>query len=195
MTSLQEHAPAVAAEWHPQLNGALQPSTVAYGSHRRVWWLGACGHAWEARVDHRAAGRSGGCQVCLNRVRVESINDLATLHPRLAGEFDPALNGGHSLGEFTPKSTFEATWTCTARGHQWQARIKNRLRVHGSGCPHCRQLATVEPGTSLVDLFPTVAAEWDGLQMGCTYQQISQPTPGSVLAGAVPRATPGSHGL
>ena len=35
---LASKAPAVAAQWHPALNGSLTPEMVTVSSHRRVWW-------------------------------------------------------------------------------------------------------------------------------------------------------------
>lgn len=55
--------PEVAAEWHPTLNGDLTPHQVSIVSHKKVWWLGACGHEWEYEVRHRVQKRKG-CTVC-----------------------------------------------------------------------------------------------------------------------------------
>ena len=38
------------------------PSSVTHGSHKKVWWLGACGHEWQAAVSDRSIGK--GCPVC-----------------------------------------------------------------------------------------------------------------------------------
>jgi predicted metal-binding protein len=61
--SLAERNPAVAAEWHPTLNGDLTPSDVAFSAKRKAWWRCAdCGNEWEASVGNRAAG--AGCPGC-----------------------------------------------------------------------------------------------------------------------------------
>lgn len=39
-------------EWHPTKN-RLSPQRTAAGSHLNVWWLGKCGHEWEAPVSAR----------------------------------------------------------------------------------------------------------------------------------------------
>lgn len=67
--SLAHKAPAVAAEWHPQKNGALTPANIAAGSHRRSWWRCArvpAHGAWRATVANRVAGKSG-CPACYIR--------------------------------------------------------------------------------------------------------------------------------
>lgn len=59
---LASRCPDVAESWHPTKNGNLTPRDVTYGSIRKVWWLGKCGHEWEARVNSRV--RAYGCPIC-----------------------------------------------------------------------------------------------------------------------------------
>lgn len=61
--SLAETHPEVAAQWHPERNGALTPENVAEGSHARAWWLCPRGHSWQATVADRAH-RASGCPSC-----------------------------------------------------------------------------------------------------------------------------------
>ena len=71
MNNLQTGNPNLAKEWHPLLNGALQPSEVLPGSNRKVAWLcSKCGYVWEAKICNRAKlGR--GCPCCSNKVTVK----------------------------------------------------------------------------------------------------------------------------
>ena len=55
--------PSVAAEWHPTKNGSLKPCDVMKASDKKVWWLGKCGHEWEASVGNRTKRKSG-CPIC-----------------------------------------------------------------------------------------------------------------------------------
>lgn len=61
--------PAVAAQWHPTLNGTLTPEQVTVGSHRKAWWLCPEGHAWKAMIYSRSGIKKSGCPVCMGRVR------------------------------------------------------------------------------------------------------------------------------
>ena len=56
--------PALAAQWHPDLNGSLTPRQVTRGSHRKVWWQCPEGHVWKTVVFARTRERSSGCPVC-----------------------------------------------------------------------------------------------------------------------------------
>lgn len=61
--------PAVAAQWHPTLNGPLTPEMVTKGSNKRVWWICGDGHVWKAPVYSRTGKRRHGCPYCNGRYR------------------------------------------------------------------------------------------------------------------------------
>ena len=50
--SLQTENPELANEWHPTKNGTLTPADVTSASRKNVWWLGKCGHEWDATIDN-----------------------------------------------------------------------------------------------------------------------------------------------
>lgn len=82
---------AVAKEWHPTKNGSLKPEDVGPNSNKKVWWIGKCGHEWQATPNQRNAGR--GCPYCTNRKVLIGFNDLATIYPTIAEEWHPIKNG------------------------------------------------------------------------------------------------------
>ena len=57
--TLASRYPELAKEWHPSKNGNLTPYDVSYGSGKRVWWLGKCGHDWDAKITNRVYGNHG----------------------------------------------------------------------------------------------------------------------------------------
>ncbi|MHA3723751.1 zinc-ribbon domain-containing protein [Leucobacter sp. HY1910] len=52
--------PALAAQWHPELNQELTPDQVSHGSKTPVWWQCTEGHAWLTPVW----GRKNGLEAC-----------------------------------------------------------------------------------------------------------------------------------
>ena len=62
-TDIMTLYPEIAEEWHPNKNGDLKPSDVTTGSGKKVWWLGKCGHEWQAQVSNRIYENSG-CPIC-----------------------------------------------------------------------------------------------------------------------------------
>lgn len=140
-------------EWHPHRNQTPEPS-VSRGSGKRVWWLGECGHEWEAIVQSRTRG--AGCPFCSNQRVLAGFNDLKTQHPALALEWHPHKNptGPDSVVSGSKK---RAWWLCSECAREWQTRVDYRA-LQGTGCPSCRgRVRGIErSGTVPSDL----AAEW-----------------------------------
>ena len=42
-------------EWSEK-NLPLTPDDITFGSNKKVWWKGACGHEWETSVKARSNG-------------------------------------------------------------------------------------------------------------------------------------------
>lgn len=78
--------PAIAAQWHPVKNGDLAPQYVKPKSNKKVWWICDKGHEWTAKVVDRVNGN--GCSYCSGRYVIRGINDLLTVNPELAKEWD-----------------------------------------------------------------------------------------------------------
>lgn len=131
--SLAEKCPDIAQQWHPYLNGTLTPSDVRFRSSKKAWWLGECGHEWEAVIDSRVDGK--GCPFCAGKAVLTGFNDLATIAPDVAAEWHPTKNG-----ELTPSTvlagTHKVVWWLGECKHEWRAQIKNRVANH-TGCPEC----------------------------------------------------------
>lgn len=70
---LQTTVPAVAAQWHPALNGVLTPEQVTAGSRKKVWWVCGEGHVWKAAVFSRAGSQRCGCPVCAGKGKQKNV--------------------------------------------------------------------------------------------------------------------------
>ena len=44
--SLAEVRPELVPEWSEK-NLPLKPDEITFGSNKKVWWRGACGHEWQ----------------------------------------------------------------------------------------------------------------------------------------------------
>lgn len=149
--------PHLAQEWHPEKNGRLTPRDVVPGSRRKVWWQCAKGHVWQAAIASRAVDGAG-CPVCAGKQVAAGENDLATLFPHLAQQWDRARNGAMTPETVSPYSNRKAWWVC-ALGHRWQAAVS--ARAGGSDCPYCAGRKVLAGFNDLATKDPTVAAEWD----------------------------------
>lgn len=85
--------PGLCKEWHPTKNGTLKPEEVAAKSHKMIWWQCARGHEWETIVSNRT-GQGRGCPYCAGQKPIVGENDLATVNPELAQEWNYEKNQG-----------------------------------------------------------------------------------------------------
>ena len=151
-------SPGVAAEWDYELNAPLLPDEFTGGSEQLVWWkCKRCGNRWRAKIYSRTEGR--GCPVCAHDRLMQGVNDLATLAPAIASEWDYFQNEPHLPSDFTCDSTRLIWWTCK-RGHSWQARINHRT-TRNQKCPYCCN-NKVWPGyNDIPTTHPQLLDEWD----------------------------------
>ena len=170
--SLASEYPEIAKEWHPYKNDPLSPEDVAPMSSKKVWWLGACGHEWDAVISSRSKGHS--CPFCNNLKALAGFNDLATVNPKLAREWDYEKNDGLRPENVLPGSHKEVWWLCQ-RNHSWKRSVKNRNS--GNGCPYCSNQKVLAGFNDLATLYPDLAKEWD-------YERNGSLTPDQVLPGA-----------
>lgn len=129
---LKTRKPELAKEWNYEKNGDLKPTQVGTGSNKKVWWKCSKGHEFEGRINDRA-NKGHGCPVCSNRIIIPGINDLKTLRPDLAAEWDKWRNKLKPT-EVAIGSNKKVWWVCY-KGHRWEARVNDRKR--GTGCPIC----------------------------------------------------------
>ena len=77
------------------------------------------------------------CPYCTGKKVLKGYNDLQTLNPTLAKEWNYEKNNGLTPMDVAPNSHKKVWWKCN-KGHEWQAIIGNRHK--GNGCPICRKL-------------------------------------------------------
>lgn len=145
------------AQWDRRDNGALTPADLSYGSKQKVWWTCEKGHRWQATVTARTSDHTG-CPMCAGKRPDPGVNDLATLFPHLAAQWDQERNGDLTPDQVLPGSHRKVWWQCP-EGHRWQAFVKSR--VGGAGCPVCQHRALSVGETDLAACFPALAAQWD----------------------------------
>lgn len=119
-------------------------------------WRCPAGHEYrETRASHR---HSRGCPVCASSV--------ATRMPGLLRYWNEDRNTG-SAADVSAYSREKAHWRCD-HGHEFE-RPPYRVLSTGHKCQECRRegkvpwriAGKVEPGLTLAEAFPEIAAEWD----------------------------------
>lgn len=153
--SLQECYPLIALEWNKERNGTLQPNQVMPNSHKKVWWKCPKGHEWDATLSHRVEGN--GCPYCSHQKYLKGFNDLATLFPHIAMEWNYKRN------ELRPEEVLgggqKKYWWICENGHEWETSI--RKRIGGRNCPVCTGKKIVQGINDFATLCPSLISEWN----------------------------------
>ena len=148
--------PEISKEWNYEKNGNINPENFEANSRKKVWWKCSKGHEWQATIASRNIGR--GCPYCSGRNAIINKNDLKTVNPLLAREWNYERNDGLKPEDFTANSGKNVWWKCS-KGHEWQSRISNRN--HGNGCPYCSGRKVLKGYNDLQTVNPALAKEWN----------------------------------
>ncbi len=125
--------PDLSEEWDYDKNTGLSPESFRPGSNVRVWWrCKTCRRSWRAVISNRTRGTA--CPFCSKTRLKPGENDLQTIRPDIAAEWDYSKNDG-SPSEYTYGNGQKVWWKCKRCGYVWLAKINNR--TNGSGCPKC----------------------------------------------------------
>lgn len=143
-------------EWDYEKNDIL-PTQVSAGSSKKVWWVCNLGHSYLMTIYDRTCSDNG-CPYCAGKKILIGFNDLNTVNPKLASEWDYQKNGNLTPEMVTPSSGKVVWWKCN-QGHEWQRRIASRNS--GSGCPYCADYYIWPGYNDLVTTRPDLALEWD----------------------------------
>lgn len=150
-------------EWNWKKNNelGLDPTKITYSSGQKAWWVCKEGHEWFAFISNRTKG--SGCPYCSGRKVLAGYNDLATIRPDLAREWNYKKNDGLTPQMVTQKSNKKVWWVCD-KGHEWEAIINNRQK--GANCPYCVNQKILQGYNDLQTIDPFLAIEWHPIKNG-----------------------------
>ena len=77
-------------EYNNEKNHDIDLNNITLGSNKKIWWKCSKGHEWEASIYSR---KNNKCPICSNKMILVGINDLATVNPELAKEWNYEKNG------------------------------------------------------------------------------------------------------
>ena len=166
---------ALLRQWDREKNAPLTPSNVSQGSHKKVFWRCENNHVWNAAVYARTEG--SGCPYCTGRKVMSDFNDLASVNPSLAAQWDSEKNAPLKPERVSVGSHRSVWWRCES-GHSWRAVIRSRSA--GCGCPYCTNKKVLAGFNDLATVEPRIAAEWHPTLNGAL-------TPEMVTAGSTRR--------
>lgn len=136
VNDLRTKFPEIAAEMDEELSG-FRADQVTSGSGKEAWWHCSKGHLYSMPIFYRTGRRKSKCPVCCNKRVVTGVNDLSTLYPDIALDFDVEANL-ESPDEVLATSSKQYWWKCHKCGHRWKAYMRNRTLAN-TGCPACHK--------------------------------------------------------
>lgn len=180
--SLANLNPRLLKEWNYEKNGSLKPEFFTSTSGKKVWWKCAKGHEWTARISNRVL-LNRDCPYCSNQKVLYGYNDLETVHPELAKEWNYEKNAPLTPRQYITGSNKIVWWQCS-KGHEWKASIASRIRgaslretIKGTQCPYCSNQKVQTGFNDLATTHPQLAKEWN-------YEKNDSLRPTQIVAGS-----------
>jgi uncharacterized CHY-type Zn-finger protein len=178
--------PELVTAWHPTKNGNLSLAELNYNCRERFWWLCPdCGREYMATLSGliKMKGRVCTCNPFAPQMSHKFLDidekkkSLAYCSPEIAAEWHYIRNKPLTPEEIPKTSTIDFWWICAVCKHEWSANVFRR--VHGQGCPQCRQKRTEK--NLLINVIPGIADVWHPTRNGLL-------TPGNLTYGSESKA-------
>ena len=151
--------PQIAKEWDYEKN-TVAPSEVSPSASLKVWWLCPKGHSYQSWLNDKTGKHKVGCPICNKKRLLSGENDLETLFPEIAKEWDYSKNNGMKPSEITAQNGRKVWWKCSL-GHSWEAIVSTRTGPNKTGCPYCSNKKVLPGYNDLETQFPELCEEWD----------------------------------
>ncbi len=121
-------------EWDYSKNDKLPSDYVAH-TDKKIWWICDKKHSYLMKICERTKEKGSNCPYCSNLKLLVGYNDLKTLFPDVAKEWDFEKNDKNPE-DYVAGTHTRANWICSKCGNKWTAEIKERT-YGGTGCPKC----------------------------------------------------------
>ena len=109
--SIYDNAQLMATwNWKKNEEVGFDPHKLTSNSGKKAWWICNKGHEWQATIGSRNGGC--GCPYCSGRFAISGKNDLQTVNPSLAKEWNYERNGDLTPRAVLPNSIKMVWWIC-----------------------------------------------------------------------------------
>lgn len=135
--SLADRSELLLRQWDYEENGTLSPYDIPLNYSKKVAWkCDECGYKWKSSPNTRVrVNKIAGCPHCTGRVAMAGVDDLETLYPAIAAEWDYERNEGIRPSDIRPFTNKKYFWICPDCGNSYKTYPGSR--VNGHGCPEC----------------------------------------------------------
>jgi len=153
-----EH-PELMKYWDWEKND-IRPEDFTSGSNRIAHWKCENSYPHTHSMPIKAFAQGRRCSYCSGHHLLSGFNDLETISPEIAAEWDWERNGELTPSTVMPGSRTKVHWKCKAYGHEWEALPFGRINRSG-GCPVCSGRKVLSGFNDLASSRPDLAEEWD----------------------------------
>lgn len=163
-TDVVSNNSALMIQWDYDKNNILgfDPNVLTCGSHKKVWWKCDKNHSYDMTIKSKYQHNQG-CPYCSNKRLLKGYNDLETVYPNIAQEWNYNKNNGLLPSDVLYGSAKKVWWNCLL-GHEWEATIDSR--VHNHNCPYCSGSRLLSGFNDLQTINPSLAREWHPTKNG-----------------------------
>jgi DNA-directed RNA polymerase subunit RPC12/RpoP len=150
------------AKYYDNIRNPKDSSNIGPGNMRTdLWWVCDLNHGYTRSIAEQI--RFGPkCEICRNKILLRGFNDLATVDPKLAAEWDEEKNGIAASDFIYKHHNKNFWWKCVAEGHSWETYFTNRCRTkQPTNCPYCSNKLFLPEFNSLSAMRPDIAEELD----------------------------------
>lgn len=148
--------PQLLETWHETKN-VVDIRQITTGYKDKLWWKCSLGHEYQNTIQAQILVRI--CPVCSGYQVQPGVNDLKSMYPTIAEEWDEERNQ-MSAEAVSYGSGKMAVWRCP-KGHYYECTVTNRT-CNGRGCPYCVNKKVLAGFNDLKSQAPYLLTIWDG---------------------------------
>ena len=124
-------------------NNTIDPTRIKSGCNSKaLWYCPQCGGEYSMKVVEKV--KTPGCPYCSGHRVLKGFNDLASLVPEIAVDWNYEKNDPLKPDEVTKGSSKNVWWKCHVCNHEWKSVVYNR-GVLKRECPACRKAKSTQP--------------------------------------------------
>lgn len=133
--------------------------SYANSSNEFVWWKCDRGHSFEWAIVNFTYTGEFACPICDNRQLLSGFNDLKTLYPALASEYDTKKNNTTPDNVLITNNLDNTWWKCS-KGHEFQRSVWYRIN-YTRECPICSRRIVIKGINDFQTKYSRIVDIWD----------------------------------
>lgn len=147
--------PEVAFEWDYSKNN-VSPSDIFPKTNKKYYFRCPKGHSYLQSPNNKVS-KNYRCPYCSGQALLTGYNDLQTVYPEIAKEWDCSKNE-KGPSDYRYGSGYKAWWVCNKCGLTYQSPINAHIKGHK--CPYCSGQKVATGKNDLQTLYPETAKEY-----------------------------------